>query len=184
MTPNILQRGACEMITWDESPWCEHGVSPCIVHEAQDVRDAVMVWLVVVTAADSLRVALLPTPRRPWANAPGWFEESRTEAGLVDLLTAGRTDLGIRDLPLLDVLARHGIAPGQPFRVRLYEQVYRSGGYYEPCEGDFQYWDPDVLEILPWPAERVLASWERCARRLAVWRAKEEARGRAQGKAA
>lgn len=60
----------------------------------------------------------------------------------------------------LAFLAREGIAPDQPFQVRVFNQrTYKTGNPSDGYEHDAD-WDVEVVAIEPWSPARVAESWE------------------------
>ena len=101
---------------------------------------------------------------------PSWWEWARE--GLDDYSMGKPTsDRDGRGLKVVDWLLREGIAPGQPFRCRVGCPTSTVSHTQDGTEYDDEY-DVEIVEVYPWPAKRVLASFLRF-RRNAVLSAQE-----------
>jgi hypothetical protein len=80
-----------------------------------------------------------------------WVEHLSQDIGWDEVIARDQRDLAM-------FLIENGIAPEQPFLVRIHNyQSWQSG--YETPEWD-EDWEADVMQVMRWSPERVIAAWE------------------------
>lgn len=160
----------CDCVTWASRLDEEHVCRSCRIKKAATLSPNVLkaggrfveVWLACPRENDYDPVAVDPEaphrildPRRGGSDDPrdpaNWFRFELGSDGGGWALLLGADDYYGADLPWESWCLANGVAPGQPFKVRVECPSYG--------DEDADYGDWEIVEREPWDARRVADAW-------------------------